>query len=86
MLKELEVLSYILQVGEDLFLSGVFAGPVGVFGEAVGVEGGPDVAAAAGVFVVEPAETLVSAYHPIRLCRHFRAVLTMFLLNQRTSR
>lgn len=52
--QQLEVLSDILEVGEDLFLAGILARPRWVFGEAVGVEGGPDIAAAAGIFVVEP--------------------------------
>lgn len=49
---EFVFLSNVGEVGEDFFLPGIFAGPVGVLCETEGVEGGPDVAAAAGVFVV----------------------------------
>lgn len=49
---EFVFLSNVGEVGEDFFLPGVFACPVGVLCETEGVEGGPDVAAAAGVFVI----------------------------------
>lgn len=49
---EFVFLSNVGEVGEDFFLPGIFACPVGVLRETEGVEGGPDVAAAAGVFVI----------------------------------